>query len=78
MLTAHAHLISALVLTVNVEINNVQAVKELKRCSIQKNNIMKTFKESKTMKVNKLSNIESIKMKMRKLQEKKCFLVEKL
>lgn len=78
MLTAHVHLISALVLTVNVEINNVQVVKELKRCNIQKNNIMKTFKVSKTMKVNKLSNTESIKTKMRKSQEKKCSLEEKL
>lgn len=64
---AHVHLITALVLIASAEINSVQDVKKKSKLyNPQKPNTIQTFKASKIMRVNKLSDTRSIKTRRNK------------
>lgn len=64
MPTVAVHLTIVLVLIANAEVNNVRDVHKMsKLSSIRSHNTTQTFKESKIMRVNKLSDTRSIKMR---------------
>lgn len=67
MPTVPVHLTIALVLIANAEINNVQDVKKMSKLfSTRSHSNTQTFKGSKIMRVNKLSDTRSIKTSRKK------------